>query len=75
MAVMLGTAAAAPGCLAPEVNVLVARGPVDPELAAGSRARCEPQDGAETRRAPGMMAQGTAVVADIAFGINGDHRV
>jgi hypothetical protein len=75
MAVMLSTTSAdLAGALAPVANVLVARGPVDPGLAGRFAGPGAAQDGAETRRAPGTTAQGTAVVADIAFGINGDHR-
>ncbi|HEY2687336.1 MAG TPA: hypothetical protein VGJ50_02785 [Streptosporangiaceae bacterium] len=75
MAVMLSTTSAElAGALAPVANVLVARGPVDPGLAGRFAGPGAAQDGADTRRAPGTMAQGTAVVADIAFGINGDHR-
>ncbi len=83
MAVMLSTTSAElAGALAPVANVLVARGPVAPGLAGRFAGRGAAQDGAETRRASGTeqwrasgtTAQGTAVEADIAFGINGDHR-
>ena len=65
MAVMLSTTSAElAGGLAPVANVLVARGPVDPGLA--GRFAAAAQDGA--------TAGGAAVGADIAFGINNDHR-
>jgi hypothetical protein len=75
MAVMLSTTSAQlAGALAPVANVLVTRGPVDPGLAGRFAGPGTAQEGAEHRRASGTTAQGTAVVADIAFGINGDHR-
>lgn len=68
MAVMLSTTSAElADSLAAVANVLVARGPVDPGLAGRFAGPGAAQDGA--------TAQGTAAVADIAFGINGDRRL
>ena len=67
LAVMLSTASAdMADSLAPVANVLVARGPVDPELTARFAGPAAPQDGA--------MVAGTAAVADLAYRINGDQR-
>jgi hypothetical protein len=67
LAVMLSTTSAAVAdSLAPVANVLVARGPVDPELTARFAGPAEPQDGA--------TAPGTAAVAELAYGMNDDHR-
>jgi hypothetical protein len=75
MAVMLSTTSAElASALAPVTNVLVARGPVEPGLAGRFAGPGAAQDGEEHRRASGATAEGTAVVADIAFGMNGDRR-